>query len=62
MAKAIECYEHNKTHWTFHKQGDPLSMEDFEEISEYIDWYLLLPVQGYNYCEDKNILEVWLYE
>ena len=37
MAKAIECYEHNETHWTFHKQGDPLTPEDFEEISEFID-------------------------
>lgn len=60
MAKAIECYEHNETHWTFHKQGDPLTPEDFEEISEFIDSDLPLSVQGYNYSEEKQVLEVWL--
>lgn len=58
--RAIEHYEYSKTHHAFHKHGEELTMEDLEEISEYIDWYLLSDVQGYDYCEDRNFLEVWL--
>ncbi len=61
MAKPIECYDHSDTHWTFHKQGDPLTQEDFEEISEFIDYETALSVQGYSYNEEKQVLEVWLY-
>ena len=59
MEVDFHIFKHNEGHYSYHKNGEELSIKDFEDISEMLDWYVMKDVVAYDYCDKTNILQIW---